>query len=271
MPLTTIEPRRLYQQVAEQLRAMIDAGEYPSGSRLPAERELALQLGISRPTVREALIALEVDGRVRIRVGSGIYVQPQPIGTSVPSATTRPLAGPFEILDARAVIESAVAEQAAGCVTTSHIATLDVILTEMTRTLHPGPRSIALDRAFHIAIAAMLGNDAITKVVVDLFDQRVTPCFAKLASHFEDAASWRAATDEHQALRNRLAVGDGLGARTAMREHLDRSKSRFSKTFGDAEPASLDWAGAETAQRHAGPTTGATALDRPPKTRRKRT
>src|SRR3569623_1106472 len=74
VPLEAVEARRLYRQVADQLRSLIDSGEYAVGSRLPTERELAEQLKISRPTVREALIALEVEGRVRIRVGSGIYV-----------------------------------------------------------------------------------------------------------------------------------------------------------------------------------------------------
>src|SRR6185436_8232886 len=74
VPLEAVEARRLYRQVADQLRALIDSGEYAVGSRLPTERDLAEQLKVSRPTVREALIALEVEGRVRIRVGSGIYV-----------------------------------------------------------------------------------------------------------------------------------------------------------------------------------------------------
>ncbi|TIU09927.1 MAG: winged helix-turn-helix transcriptional regulator, partial [Mesorhizobium sp.] len=62
MPIQAVEPRRLYRQIADQLRQLIDAGEFAVGDRLPTERELADQLGISRPTVREALIALEVEG-----------------------------------------------------------------------------------------------------------------------------------------------------------------------------------------------------------------
>ena len=61
MPLEAVEARRLYRQVADQLRALIDSGEYRVGSRLPTERDLAEQLKVSRPTVREALIALEVE------------------------------------------------------------------------------------------------------------------------------------------------------------------------------------------------------------------
>jgi DNA-binding FadR family transcriptional regulator len=75
MPLQTIEPRRLYRQIADQLRVLIDGGEFPAGARLPPERDLAVQLGVSRPSVREALIALEVEGRVEVRMGSGIYVR----------------------------------------------------------------------------------------------------------------------------------------------------------------------------------------------------
>ena len=74
MPLQTVEPQRLYRQIAGQLRKLITAGEFVVGARLPAERDLARQLGVSRPSVREALIAMEVEGWVEVRSGSGVYV-----------------------------------------------------------------------------------------------------------------------------------------------------------------------------------------------------
>src|SRR5208283_98148 len=74
MPIQSIEPRRLYRQIADQIRALIRSREFPAGARLPPERDLARQLGVSRPSVREALIALEVEGLVEVRIGSGIYV-----------------------------------------------------------------------------------------------------------------------------------------------------------------------------------------------------
>ena len=67
VPLQSIEPKRLYRQIADQLRALIAKGEFVPGARLPAERDLARQLGVSRPSVREALIALEVEGWVEVR------------------------------------------------------------------------------------------------------------------------------------------------------------------------------------------------------------
>ena len=129
MPLEAIEPRRLYRQIADQLRQLIAHGEYPVGSRLPTERELADTLGVSRPTVREALIALEVEGRLRIRVGSGIYVIAQQAGEAASAPT--PIEGPFEVLRARAVVESAVAEAAARRATPEDVARLDAILAEV--------------------------------------------------------------------------------------------------------------------------------------------
>ncbi len=89
MPLQTVEPQRLYRQIADQLRALIGKGEFKTGERLPAERDLARQLGVSRPSVREALIALEVEGWVEVRTGSGIYVQPQAQRTQAARASPR--------------------------------------------------------------------------------------------------------------------------------------------------------------------------------------
>ena len=94
MPLQTLEPRRLYRQIADQLRDLIAKGEFAIGDRLPAERDLSRALGVSRPSVREALIALEVEGWVEVRTGSGVYVQgdrrPQ---RAAPPATAPPSGG----------------------------------------------------------------------------------------------------------------------------------------------------------------------------------
>jgi DNA-binding FadR family transcriptional regulator len=67
MPIQAVEPRRLYRQIADQIRALIAESEFTPGSRLPPERDLARQLRVSRPSVREALIALEVEGLLDVR------------------------------------------------------------------------------------------------------------------------------------------------------------------------------------------------------------
>src|SRR2546430_11104690 len=83
LPLQTVEPRRLYRQIADQIAGLIEAGEFARGARLPAERELAALLGVSRTSVREAIISLEIAGLVDVRVGTGIFVTP---GRSSPPA-----------------------------------------------------------------------------------------------------------------------------------------------------------------------------------------
>lgn len=229
MPLEAVEARRLYRQIADQLRSLIDSGEYAVGSRLPTERELADQLKVSRPTVREALIALEVEGRVRIRVGSGIYVIDPSDATPVPSAV---IEGPFELLRAREFLESAIAEQAARVATKDDIARIDAALVAMENVAHPGEASMVHDRAFHIAIAGCLGNAVLVRVVGELFDQRLNPYFAQLAHYFENPGTWRTALDEHRAVRDAIAARRPMTAHDAMRDHLAHSQERFAQNFG---------------------------------------
>ncbi|MBR1131064.1 FadR/GntR family transcriptional regulator [Bradyrhizobium iriomotense] len=230
MPLEAVEARRLYRQVADQLRSLIDSGEYAVGSRLPTERELAEQLKVSRPTVREALIALEVEGRVRIRVGSGIYVI-EPAAIAAPAAASV-IEGPFELLRAREFLESAIAEQAARVATKDDLARIDASLVAMENVEHPGEASMVHDRAFHVAIAGSLGNAVLVRVVGELFDQRLNPYFAKLAHYFESPGTWRTALDEHRAVRDAIAAHDPDTASKAMRDHLVRSQERFAQNFG---------------------------------------
>ena len=234
MPIEIVQSRRLYRQVADQLRALIANGEYPPGSRLPAERELSIQLGISRPTVREALIALEVEGYVRIKVGAGIFVEQPASRRPVISPEQRSDApGAFALLSARALFEGAIAGTAARLARPSHIRGLDLHVAAMRAALHPGRESSALDRAFHIAVADILDNDVITRVVGELFDQRANPYFAQLASHFENADSWTSAVAEHAAVRDAIKSGDAIAATNAMTAHLEKSQARFALSFGD--------------------------------------
>jgi DNA-binding FadR family transcriptional regulator len=239
VPLEAVESPRLYRQIADQLRHLIDRREFPVGGRLPPERELAEKLGVSRPSVREALIALEVEGRVRIRMGSGVYVTEAPRRKPEAPAELADLPeGPFELLKAREVVESAVAAEAGGQATQQDIAALDEILARMETPGLSGDELIALDRAFHVAIAGILGNAVLARFVGNLFDQRINPYFQQLAAYFENEDSWRQAFGEHRAIRDAIASGAGDKAREAMRWHLKQSQERFSQSFGDGRVAS---------------------------------
>src|SRR5262245_27732006 len=129
MPLQAVENRRLYRQIADQIAALIEKGEYSAGGRLPPERDLAKQLGVSRPSVREALIALEVEGYVEVRVGSGVYVhRARPAGraAALPSET-----GPFELIRARSLIEGECAALAAREATKAQVRAMEEALEAM--------------------------------------------------------------------------------------------------------------------------------------------
>jgi DNA-binding FadR family transcriptional regulator len=230
LPHEVLASRRLYRLIADQLRQLIDEGEYPVGGRLPPERELAEKLGVSRPTVREALIALEVEGRLRIKVGSGTYVI-EPEVVAVPVADS--IAGPFELLSARAFVESAVAEEAARVARPEDIARVDAVLGETEATAPAWDAWIALDRQFHVSVAATLGNAVLVHCVAGLFDQRINPYYERLAQHLENPTTWRAAHVEHRAVRDAIAAHDPARARAAMREHLERSHERFCRDFGE--------------------------------------
>ncbi|UWU86239.1 FadR family transcriptional regulator [Bradyrhizobium yuanmingense] len=253
MPLEAVEARRLYRQVADQLRSLIDSGEYAVGSRLPTERDLAEQLKVSRPTVREALIALEVEGRLRIRVGSGIYVI-EPAAVAAPTQAAV-IEGPFELLRAREFLESAISEQAARVATKGDVARIDASLVAMENVEHPGEASMVHDRAFHVAIAGSLGNAVLVRVVGELFDQRLNPYFAQLAHYFENPGTWRTALDEHRAVRDAIAARDPEAAREAMRVHLARSQERFAQNFGAENAAAAASGRSRTARPLAKPTT----------------
>ena len=234
MPLQTIAPRRLYRQIADQLRMLIEAGEFAVGTRLPPERDLAVQLGVSRPSVREALIALEVEGLVEVRMGSGIYVR-----QSEPGASRAPVTGegPLETIRARQLIESELAATAARTMKKVQIAGLREAIRVMEEESSAGQMPTRGDRLFHTRIAEASENSVLLRVVTELFDERHNPLFEQLGSHFETARSWATAIAEHRAVVDAIAAHSPDAARTAMAHHLESSHDRFTASWPSEPPA----------------------------------
>ena len=226
MPFQSIEPRRLYRQIADQIRALIRSGEYATGSRLPPERDLARQLGVSRPSVREAVIALEVEGLVDVRIGSGIYVRPCDDSQAAPPAEGE--AGPFELLRARYVIESECAALAAKTVTRVQLQAMEAALGDMGREMAEGMQPLPGDRLFHLRIVEATGNGALVHVVRMLWDERAGPLYQQLEHHYDSPELWQAALAEHRVVLKAIAAHDVRGARAAMRRHLNQAYKRFS-------------------------------------------
>ena len=228
MPLTAVDNRRLYRQIADQIAALIEGGEYGPGQRLPPERDLAKQLGVSRPSVREALIALEVEGFVEVRMGSGVYVTDRR-GLAASKAAVD--AGPFELIRARWMIESECAALAAKNATKAQLKAIEEALDEMETARDRGVVPLGPDREFHLRIAEATGNSALVLVVQTLWDQRTGPLFLRLEHHYDTPALWSVAIKEHRDIVSAIARHDAAAARAAMRKHMDHAARRFSTSW----------------------------------------
>jgi DNA-binding FadR family transcriptional regulator len=229
MPIQPVIARRLYVQIADQIRVMIGNREVAPGARLPAERDLARQLGVSRPSLREALIALEIEGLLDVRIGSGIYVS-QP-GERSRSAELANASGPFEVIRARWMIEGECAALAAKNGTATQLRAIRKAHADLQREakLHHNP--LDADRAFHVRIAEATGNSALELVVQTLWDQRVGPLYRALELKLEYPAMAAETTHEHEAVLRAILKRDPAAARTAMRRHMDMTKKRYSKDW----------------------------------------
>jgi DNA-binding FadR family transcriptional regulator len=233
MPIETIEPQRLYRQISNQLRRLIVDGEFAVGSRLPSERDLAVQLGVSRPSLREALIALEVAGYIEVRMGSGIYVCPQPAARPAEidlSAEESPL----ELIRARALLEGEIAAVAAKHGKKAQIDAVEEALDQMIAAANAGVSPLEADRLFHIRVAEATGNSVFVGVVVQLYNARLGPLFHTLHSHFDDPIVWNHAIEEHTRVLEGLRAKDPERARAGMRRHMNISFKRYTASLVDA-------------------------------------
>jgi DNA-binding FadR family transcriptional regulator len=237
MPIKAIERQRLYRQIAEQLRALIDTGEFAVGSRLPAERDLAKQLGVSRPSVREALIALEVEQVIEVRTGSGIYVLQAK--TRKPARKTTGAAdwGPLELMRARELVESEVAALAARNAKKSDLQLIESALQKMRDEVAKGQMPRAGDEAFHNAIAEACGNEVLRDTIRGYWQARRGVLFERLGDYFEDQPSWDAALLEHAEVLDAIRAHNPVAARKAMQRHLKKAHTRYSVSWRRAKPS----------------------------------
>jgi GntR family transcriptional regulator, hexuronate regulon transcriptional repressor len=211
--------RRLYQQVAEQLRERISGGLYPLNERIPAERVLAKEFNVSRPTVREAIIALEIEGLVSVRTGSGVYVASREPTAAAPNERD---VGPFELLEARRSIEGEIAAAAAAHINSEQIAALELQLDEMRRENEARRGTERADRAFHLLIAEATQNPAFVAVTERLWDMRETSTMLTATMQRAREGGIQPTLDDHRVILDALRRGDADGARAAMHGHLSR-------------------------------------------------
>lgn len=219
---------RLYVRVARRIAELITSGEVKPGDKLPSERDLAEMLKVSRPSVREAMIALEVSGLIEVRIGSGIYVAEQ-------GASQRPVIaddgiGPFEILEMRLLIEPEACALAAERIT-------DVVLDQL-RELYEAlkqsngtPEMEHYDGQFHRLIAEATQNTAIARTVTWLWVLRGQSELSRGFHRLIIEEGVYPVLDEHEQILEALEARDAQAARQTMRLHLEASTTSAARHF----------------------------------------
>ncbi|EPC5194219.1 Uxu operon transcriptional regulator [Edwardsiella piscicida] len=219
--------RRPYQEIGAMIRDLIAQTPYRPGERLPPERDIAERLGVTRTVVREALIMLEINGLVEVRRGAGIFVLEAPAQAESVLCND---AGPFELLQARQLLESNIAEFAALQATREDIIKMRHALQleeqELASTAPDGPE--CGDMQFHLAIAEATHNS----MLVDLFRQswqwrEYNPMWIQLHRHLADTHYRTAWLADHRQILAALIKKDARAAKLAMWQHLENVKRRL--------------------------------------------
>ena len=219
--------KRLYQDVLDKLLVLIDSGEYPVGGRLPPERELAERFGVSRPTIREAIIALEALKRVSVKIGSGVYVlENYSLSDHVYQTIT-----PFELTEARAVIEGEAVALAANLITPEELEQLEQSLEDMARENEAGDLASGDgDRAFHHLIAEATRNKMMLLITDQLWNVRNNAPQVYEAYRAICEQDGKKRVEEHREIYDALARHDAEAARSAMHEHFARILKKLIAT-----------------------------------------
>jgi DNA-binding FadR family transcriptional regulator len=214
-----ISAPRLYQRIAEEIVRLIDAGTFEAGQRLPAERDLARSLKVSRSSLREALGELEMQGRVAIRIGSGAYV-----AKASPRAAVRTRGeaeiSPFDVLRTRRLVEGEAAALAARHATPAQIRSMARAFARLAADMCANRMQSPADREFHLCIAAASGSSALALVVERLWAESGRPLNARIEALFVTRSRKRDNIAEHRAVLNAIRNRDAAAARRAMRTHL---------------------------------------------------
>lgn len=208
--------KRLYNEVARKIRAMIDSGQFPPGSRLPAERDLAKSLGVSRVTIREAQIALQAQQLIEVRTGSGAKVLP-------PRADKEQLPdiNAFELTEARTAFEAEAAALAAININDAELDLLDQLVVKMgEESGQDGALHEDLDRQFHMEIARASRNAAVLDTIERLWRFRSEIPQIKDAYESICGISPTERLAEHRDIASAIRSRDAGAARQAMRRHF---------------------------------------------------
>ena len=228
VPLDLPRGERRYLEIAQQLADQINAGHYATGEKLPPERDLSGQLGVSRTTVREALLALEIMRFIEIRVGAGVYVLPPHMRDRARAdtiATTE--IGPYELLEVRRVIEGQSASLAAWRATPEQLDRLAANIERMQAAIDDIPAFDTIDAEFHTLIAQASGNPLLEAYVADLWSARKGPLWNRWYDQTRTHENRRRSVQDHRDILSGMTSRRQDAAQAAMFHHIDILTNRF--------------------------------------------
>lgn len=209
---------RLYEQVAEQILAWVHESGLSAGDRLPAERELAARLGVSRATVAQALVAMEVVGVVAVRHGDGAILVESPGASKVVAALRQHAQRLPEIIEAREALETKLAALAAQRRTDEDLAAIDAALEQMERDVSAGGRGVEGDELFHAAVTRAGHSTLLARLMTEISDLIRETRIESLSQPERPRESLQGHRRIAEAIRGR----DAAGAAAAMTAHIAR-------------------------------------------------
>lgn len=225
--------QRLYQIVARRIARMIEANAGNPDWRMPSERDLAEELQVSRPVVREAVIALEMRGIVEVKGRAGIVVLPaRNIPSNFEKISTDIGPGPFELLEARLAVESSAAAMAAERATSYDILVLEECISQMEQETNVMLLKEKGDRDFHMTIARMTGNAIIVSIVEALWAQRdESVMWRKLHEHIHAPSVRPLWIGDHHAVLTALRLRNPDAAYKAMARHIRNVSNELMEAY----------------------------------------
>lgn len=214
--LRPVQRSRLYEQLVERLLALIHELELGPGDRLPPERELAADLGVSRASVRQALVVLEVQGLIDVRHGEGavlLETRPDDAVLSAVEAHRRRLP---EVIEAREALEVKLASLAAERRTDDDITRMDDALQQMARAVERGERGLEGDELFHAAVTAAARSPLLADLMTAISQAIRETRIESLSQPDRPQQS----VDSHRKIAGAIRAGDPVAAGRAMAEHI---------------------------------------------------
>jgi GntR family transcriptional repressor for pyruvate dehydrogenase complex len=208
---------RLYEQVVSQIQAWIAENGIGVGDRLPPERELAARLGVSRATISQALVAMEVAGVVSVRHGDGVILMEPAGSTKVINALRQHAQQLPEVIEAREALETKLAALAAARRTAQDLAAIDHSLAVMERDIEAGGRGVEGDELFHAAVTAAGHSRLLAKLMVEISDLIRETRIESLAQPDRPINSLHG----HRKVADAIRAGDADAAVEAMQAHIE--------------------------------------------------